>query len=440
MEYSPANTWVRLIEQASYDYDEIAVKLRLAFEQENVNVANKSVLLKISFVFPVRDFERTKMIITNPTLIVATCQVLIERGAKVIFIGDGDNIYPARYQFEMVGFFKALKLLPSTSRKKVRCAFFDECYKEWIAPENPIISDVKLDIPNLLRDVDVFISMPKLKVNVFANITLSVKNGMGFIKAQTRWKWHNHHLHSLIADIYQIRAPDYVLTDAVFAGEGQGPMQATAYHTGLLILGNNGLAVDTISCNLMGYNPKEIQHLTLLNERGYGPLEMNQIRLESQTIFMTHKHEFKRPEVKLDHVAPNVHYYLGEACDSGCPAFMRGMLDAYGFNVGYENIGELYIIMGKNAPVPKEILSKLPKNRTLIYGSCAKEYKKYGRYYEGCPPNYMLAMMTFGLKTPLGHIPWLKYVGYWTYAKTELIHILSKLRGKRYKNIKEEFP
>ena len=194
MEYSPANTWVRLIEQASYDYKEIAAKLRLAFEQEKVDVANKSVLLKISFVFPVRDFERTKMIITNPTLIVATCQVLIERGAKVVFVGDGDNIYPARYQFEMVGFFKALKLLPSTSRKKVRCAFFDECYKEWIAPENPFISDVKLDIPNLLRDVDVFISMPKLKVNVFANITLSVKNGMGFIKAQTRWKWHNQQI------------------------------------------------------------------------------------------------------------------------------------------------------------------------------------------------------------------------------------------------------
>ncbi len=250
--------WVHLIDQNRYDLSEIAQKLHSVFDAEKIDVSEKKVFLKVSFVFPVRDAERTKMIITNPLLIAATCEVLAKRGATKIFIGDGETFGSTRYAFEMVEIKKAIKQIPGDIQGKIIYAYLDEYHKEWVTPQNPVISGIKLDYPRIVKDVDIFISMPKLKCNVFAEITLSVKNGMGMIKTSTRWAYHNEKLHGMIADIYQIRPPDYVITDAVFAGEGQGPMQASAYPTNLILFGNNGCAVDAILCKLMGYRSNNL--------------------------------------------------------------------------------------------------------------------------------------------------------------------------------------
>ena len=61
--------WVHLIAQDEYDTFAIAAKIKAVMDRESVSVAGKSVFLKVSFVFPVRDPERVKHIITNPAFI-----------------------------------------------------------------------------------------------------------------------------------------------------------------------------------------------------------------------------------------------------------------------------------------------------------------------------------------------------------------------------------
>lgn len=425
--------WVELIDQNSYDFNQIAEKFEETFLKRKINVNGKSVMLKVSFVFAVKDPERTKMINTNVQLISAVAFVLCKYGAKKIYIADGETIGSARYAYSMVGIKKAVEQIPKKYRKRIVFAYLDEYKKEWCAPENPIIENIRLDYPLVAKNVDILISMPKLKVNLFANITLSVKNGMGFLTTKTRLKYHNQQLHGLIADIYQIRPPDYVITDAIFAGEGQGPMAADAYPTNLIIFGNNGLAVDATCCYLMGFDPLQIPHLKMLHERGYGPLSVDHVEISPRELMEQRRHEFRRPIVKMDALAPNIHYYAGEVCDSGCPAMIRAMMDSYGqkYNWDWSKVGEMNIIIGKNPPITKEQAKKLPKRRTVVYGNCAKEFKKYGNYYKGCPPNHLMAMASYTFKADWGSIPWLKYVSIWTFMTTTIQHLFAIMFGKK---------
>ncbi len=429
--------WVHLISQDKYEVAQIAEKLRPLFLQEKVPVQDKNVLLKVSFVFPVKIPERVKHINTNPLLIAAVCQVLDSLGAKHVFIADAETLGPARYGFWAAEMKKALKQIPKATRKKVILAYLDEVKKDWVTPANPCIPGIKLDFPRVVRDVDVFISMPKLKCNIFAGITLSAKNGIGLIKTGTRWKYHSDNLHDLIADIYQVRPPDYVLTDAIIAGEGQGPSECTPHACNLLLFGNNGLAVDSVCCNLMGYDPLEIKHLKLLYERGYGPVDLAQIRLENGQLLEERRTKFTRPDRRIDQITPNIHCYEGKSCESGCPAFMKAILDGYGRNRGWESLGELFVIMGKDPKIPPEDLEKIKKDkkRVIVFGNCAKAYKNYGQYYSGCVPNYLMAMLTLQWRSRLGWNPWLGYLHYVYYIMNHGFHWLALLTGKKFKDL-----
>ncbi len=329
-----------------------------------------------------------------------------------------------------MGIHKQISKFPKEVRAKISFAYVDELKKEWTAPTNPFIPNISVDFPVLVKDVDIFISMPKLKVNIFADITLSVKNGMGLVKMATRFKYHNDNLHGLIADIYQIRPPDFVITDAIVAGEGQGPMEVTPYPLNLILCGNNGLAVDAISCHLMGYNPHEIKHLQMLWERSYGPIDLEKIRVEEKNILQSNKHIFKRPDRDLSNISPNIHVYAGEGCHLGCPAFVRGGLDAYGFSKGWESLGEIFIIVGKNPPISQEQLRNLPRKRTIIYGDCARDFKQYGRFLSGCAPSYLKAYLFYAL-TPLGMSPSVKYIEIRTLIKTYIQHFYRTLFKKK---------
>jgi len=423
--------WVELLEQSNYNFEEIVQKIKEIIIKRNIAVQNRSIFLKVSFVFPVRDFERVKMIITNPTFIAAVSEALLESGAKVVLIGDGETFACAQYAFDVVEMKKELKRIPKDLRKRVKLCYLDEVPKLELSPEKPFLSGIRFDYPRIVKEADIFISLPKLKVNIFADVTLSVKNGMGLICKENRLKYHSDSLHELISDIYQIRPPDYVITDAIFAGEGQGPMEATAYPTNLIIFGNNGPAVDTICCKLMDYDPKSVKHLQYLLSRGYGPNDLSSIELGNAKLLEAHKHTFVRPDCTIKKISENIKVFQGECCVSGCAPFIRALFDGYGLRKGWDKVGDLTLIFGKNVEIPKEFVEELKKKKksekknVLVYGDCVKQYKDLGVFYGGCPPDYIHALMTFPTRTNMGFSPWINYVKKGIFVKTM---VLSKIR------------
>jgi len=44
-------------------------------------------------------------------------------------------------------------------------------------------------------------------------------------------------------------------------------------------MGTNQVAVDVVSCNIIGFDPRQVEHVRLCHNRGYGPIDMEDIDL-----------------------------------------------------------------------------------------------------------------------------------------------------------------
>ena len=421
---------VYLIDQRTYNLDEIKAKTLNFLREECFDVANKTIYLKPSFVFPT--LEKIQ-VVTNPNLIVGVAEALVELGAQKIFVGDGETSGPARFSFKQIGVNKLIK--QRKLQKKVKPCYNDEGKHVSVKVPDPFIQG-EFIVPKKLMDADLFVSLPKLKVNIFANVTLSVKNNMGLISKKQRLAHHDVNIHKMIADLYLVRTPDLNITDAIISGSGQGPMQATPEETGLIIAGRNGLAVDTICCALMNYEPTKIEHLVLLNQKNIGPISLDKIELVKGHLLEEHRRTFKMPDTNITNLAPNIHGYVGKECIAcnvkcaGCLGMIKANLDGYGLNLGWENLGEISVVVGKGLDLSEEELRKLNKKRTIIYGNCVKKYSKNGTFFAGCPPDYIKAI--FKLRGPMGRLtPWMRYVmnlrGVWNYGTATIEHLAAKI-------------
>jgi hypothetical protein len=317
----------------------------------------------------------------------------------------------------------------------VKPCYNDEGKRVPVKISDPYIKD-EFIVPKKMLDADIFISLPKLKVNIFANVTLSVKNHMGLISKAQRLSHHDVNMHKMIADLYLVRTPDLNITDAIIAGEGQGPMEATPVETGLIVVGRNGLAVDTVCCALMNYDSQNIEHLRLLHQKEVGPISIADVELINGALLAERRKTFDVPDTDITNLAPNIQVYLGRECENcnakcaGCLGMIKANLDGYGLNLGWEQLGDIAVIVGKGVEIPDAELRRLNKKRTIVYGDCVEQYRKNGTFLEGCPPDYVGALMK--LRKPMGRLtPWMKYIynlsSIWNYGTAHIEHAFAKL-------------
>lgn len=336
---------VYLIEQKEYDAYEIMRKVKPLLEE--LKPSGKKVLLKPSFVYPNRNAVSA---ITHPRLISGVVKALNEVGAGKIMVGEGPVLGCARYHFSRIGKIEGAEEV-----------YFDEERRVSVRIKNPFIHE-RFTVPKCLLESDIFISLPKLKTNLFSGITLSIKNNFGFLLIKDRYIHHDDKLHKYLADLYKVRPPDFVITDAIIAGEGQGPLEAEPFHLGLLICGKNAIAVDSVSSHIIGVDPLKIEHLSLLSSAGFGPVSLEEIEVDGKI----EKRNFKLPSYSLKI----------DACIPGCLGMLQQVLDSY--KRKYGKAPQFNIIAGRSV--------REAKKGSLVYGNCAEEYKKYGKFVRGCPP------------------------------------------------------
>ena len=85
------------------------------------------------------------------------------------------------------------------------------------------------------------------------------------------------------------------------------------------------------------------------------------------------------------------------------------------------------IIVGKDHEIPDEELNNLVKRKTIVYGDCAKNFKKYGVYFKGCPPDYIKAIFKISLRTKLPYSPYFQYLFYPKLIKTWIVYLLQRV-------------
>jgi uncharacterized protein (DUF362 family) len=195
------------------------------------------------------------------------------------------------------------------------------------------------------------INIPKLKTHTLTTLTCAVKNLFGLQQGGT--KAHHHVTVSndpeafshLLLDIYtaiESQVPLHIV-DAHIAMEGEGPAAGNPVTLGLIIAGNDAIAVDLVASAIIGLKPQEevgTNHLAKI--RGMGPKNLGEVEILGEKIESV-KRIFKIPEIHSDgemFVKIRMPIYCDESkcrscgvCEQICPAKVIKVLEIPDFDM-----------------------------------------------------------------------------------------------------------
>lgn len=236
---------------------DLAAILYETISQFNLPVRGKTILLKPNLV----GLDTGGIINTHPSVIAAARETFLRLGAATVLIGDG----PATER-DTIAVLESMKL------------------REFVGSLSGVFVDLNLDnvehvvlktrasrlkelyLPKTICGVDYIVSMPKLKTHHWAGVTLSLKNMFGVVPGGC-YGWPKNILHwagidNCVLDINATVRPDFAIIDGIVGMEGNGPIQGTPKPSGVLIVGDDPVAVDATGTRVMGLLPEKIKYLT----------------------------------------------------------------------------------------------------------------------------------------------------------------------------------
>jgi len=267
-----------------YDIDKILPLLETIYTQaQGPELAGKTILLKPNILF---DEDPNKAVTTHPVFVEAVIRFLQSRNVGKIFVGDA----PAMH---------------STSFKPLKSGIFDVCEKtgaEWVYFGKNTVSlslpSGKTPITSIVREVDYFFSLPKLKTHELMGYTGAIKNSFGLIPNIHKTKQHAFHrssrsMASLLVDLNESITPDFVFMDAIVAMEGPGPGNGHPFPLQLMLGSTNLLALDVIASKIIGYNPLNIETNTEGLKRKKWLASIEEITVQGNNIEQCIRNDFK---------------------------------------------------------------------------------------------------------------------------------------------------
>jgi uncharacterized protein (DUF362 family) len=255
------------------------------------DVAGRRVLLKPNLV----DLPREgKPIVTNPALIVAAAEAFRRRGAAEVIVGDGPALQRDAWQI-----VDAIGLTPLLADHSLDFVDLNLADVEEVENAGPNLQVPALFYPAIVRQVDVVVSLPKMKVHHWAGVTLSMKNMIGAMPGHVygwpRNFFHMRDLHNAVLDLNLTRMADYAIVDGIVGLEGDGPVRGTPVDLGVIVMGANPPAVDATAARVMGIHPEAVAYLR--RAAGLlGPIDEASIEQRGETIASV-----RRPFAVLSH-------------------------------------------------------------------------------------------------------------------------------------------
>jgi uncharacterized protein (DUF362 family) len=219
-------------------------------------VRDKTVLIKPNFVEP----DAHGVINTHPAVIRAAREAFLRLGAKAVLVGEGPG-----HERDTEGIVEGLQLRNYLGR--LEDVFVDLNTDEVsTVPTRTHASKLRsLSLPKSILGADFIVSMPKMKTHHWVGATLSLKNMFGIVPGSC-YGWPKNVLHwagisRSILDINSTVRPDFAIVDGIVAMEGNGPIQGSRKACGVLVMGDDPVAVDGTCCRIMGLRPERMDYL-----------------------------------------------------------------------------------------------------------------------------------------------------------------------------------
>jgi uncharacterized protein (DUF362 family) len=258
----------KVVIRRAADYEEdLASLIYESLREFHLSMKGKSVLLKPNLV----GLDPLGVMNTHPAVIAAARESFLRLGASLVLIGDAPAM--DRDTEAIIESVRLREFVGPLARTFVDLNVDDV---EKVALKTDASRLKELYLPKTALGVDFLVSMPKLKTHHWAGVTLSLKNMFGVVPGSC-YGWPKNILHwagidRAILDINAAARPDFAIVDGIVGMEGNGPIQGTPKACGVLVLGDDPVAVDATCCRVMGLNPDRVKYLaragTLLGHTG----------------------------------------------------------------------------------------------------------------------------------------------------------------------------
>ncbi len=246
---------VAIVRSASYDRD-LGALLFDALHEFDLPVRGKKVLLKPNFVEP----DPEGIINTHPAVVGAVRETFLRLGAQSVRVAEGPG-----HERDTEAIVETIHLRDFLGPL---AELFVDLNLDEVHPINLRTRASKLKqlyLPRTVLEADFIVSLPKLKTHHWVGVTLSLKNMFGTVPGCC-YGWPKNVLHwagvtPSILDINSTVRPDFAIVDGIIGMEGNGPIQGSPKPSGVLILGDDPVAVDATCSRVMGLVPERINYL-----------------------------------------------------------------------------------------------------------------------------------------------------------------------------------
>jgi uncharacterized protein (DUF362 family) len=267
-----------VIRRVSSYQQEIATVMFESVAPFGLQVKDKTVLLKPNLV----GLDPHGFINTHPTVIAAARECFLKMGAAQVLVGDGPAL-----DRDTEAIIESVRLREHLGPLKNTFVDLNLDDVERVTLPTHASRLRELYLPKTCMGVDLVVSMPKLKTHHWAGVTLSMKNMFGIVPGAC-YGWPKNVLHwagidRAILDINAAARPDFAIVDGIVGMEGNGPIQGQPKASGVLVFGNDPVAVDATCCRAMGLRPERVKYLAQSGTM-LGHVQVDKIQQVGETV------------------------------------------------------------------------------------------------------------------------------------------------------------
>ena len=242
---------------------ELYESIRHILSEHKVQVRGKRVLLKPNLV----DYDADAPINTHPLVVHAAMEAFSALGAAEVRIAEGPGLRRDTLDLaEAAGYFQ---VIPGFESIFTDLNVDQTSLVRLKRPDSPLES---LYLPRTALGADLLVSLPKMKTHHWAVATLGMKNLFGLVPGGI-YGWpknilHWAGIHGAAADIHRVIPRSFTIVDGIIGMQGNGPLQGQPKAAGVIVAGEDMVAVDATCCRIMGIDPAKLEYLATSNGLG----------------------------------------------------------------------------------------------------------------------------------------------------------------------------
>jgi len=196
--------------------------------------------------------------VTNPQLLFHLVSLLRDRAEEVV-VGESNGYnYCCDDALAMTGVEKIVRKAGGTT--------INLSNDEIVKAQNPQTFCLRnFPLPRTLVEADSIVDVPVMKTHEFTNYSGAIKNLFGCIPNNRRIFLHPN-FDMVMHDLLVLLKPKFVVMDATFAMEGNGPNRGIVIPMNLVLASSDLVAMDKLCCEIMCIDWADISYLKFIDK------------------------------------------------------------------------------------------------------------------------------------------------------------------------------